>query len=271
MGRTEEFNDVFNLTMTYRRDSDVYNPWGTTALLYKELYRENLSQYLDDLVARKSKVAVWVVNNGYMKAAQRRLQMTEELIAAGLDIDRMGPLFGIDTPECVFWFCVPEYHELVKTYKFYMAFENQWHSRDYISEKVWSNSFRSETVPVVWGATKADYEAVLPPNSFIFADDYYSQELADYLNYLDKNDTAYREYFNWRTMDPKIVPDLDRETGVCQLCRILHGINIDNIFNPSYEERYSSIPLFEDSSKRAPRIVHSLKEWFYDTDNPECY
>ena len=94
--------------------------------------------------------------------------------------------------------------------------------------------------------------------------------------YLDHNDTAYREYFNWRTMDPELLPNQHRAIGLCQLCRMLHGINIDNIFNPMYEEKYSSIPLFaanddDDANKVAPRVMQSIKEEFYGTENPECY
>ena len=266
----DNFNDAFNLTMTFRQDSDVYRPYDTAPNLYNELLRDNMTQYLDDLVASKSQVAIWVVSNGYMAGAKRRLQLSEELIAAGLKIHRRGGLFpGAGA--------IPgrysdEFHSIVKTYKFYLSFENQWHCKGYLTEKLWNNAIRSEAVPVVWGAAKADYEATLPPGSYIFADDYTPQELADYMNYLDKNDTAYREYFNWRAINSESLPNQHRETGLCQLCRILHGINIDNIFNPLYKQKYSSIPLFaDDSTEVVPRIIHSLKDEFYGTDYPECY
>ena len=150
-----------------------------------------------------------------------------------------------------------------------MSFENQWHCKGYFTEKAWNNGIRAETVPVVWGARKEDYDAAMPPGSFIFAGDYTPEELVTYLNYLDQNDTAYREYFRWRTMDVTSMPDYGRATGFCQLCRILHGINIDNIFNPLYEEKYSSIPLFDYPTN--PRVIHSLKTKFHDSENKECH
>ena len=151
-----------------------------------------------------------------------------------------------------------------------MAFENQWHCKEYITEKVWNNGFRAETVPVVWGAKKKDYEAILPPESFIYAEDYTPEELVKYLQYLDKNVTAYSEYFNWRSMGAGCMPDHNREYSFCQLCRIMHGINIDNIFNPLYQEKYSSLPHFV-APNSTMRTVHSIKHFFYETENPECH
>ena len=115
-----------------------------------------------------------------------------------------------------------------------------------------------------------DYDAVLPPNSYIFADDFQTnRQLVDYLNYLDGNDTAYLEYFKWRGMEQSNMPDHQRETGLCQLCRVLHGINVDNVFNPKFNtSNYSSIPLF--GYPTSPRVVYSVKEEFFGTENLDC-
>ncbi len=54
-------------------------------------------------------------------------------------------------------------------------------------------------VPIVLGAHKEDYFNTLPPQSYINVDDFQSmEELASYLKYLDRNDTAYAAYFAWR-------------------------------------------------------------------------
>ncbi len=54
-------------------------------------------------------------------------------------------------------------------------------------------------VPIVLGAYKEDYYYTVPPNSYINVDDFQTiKELADYLNFLDKNDTAYASFFAWR-------------------------------------------------------------------------
>lgn len=262
----DNFDYAFNLTMTFRRESDLYLPYGSATKLYNELIKENITEYLDELVAHKSRLAIWIASNGYMRGARERRQLSDQLVSAGLDLDRRGGLFpGQPLPNGR----GPEFLKLIGQYKFYMSFENQWHCKGYLTEKVWNNGIRAETVPVVWGARKEDYEDALPPGSFIFASDYTPEKLTEYLQYLDKNDTAYREYFNWRTLDVDEMPDNHRETGVCQLCRILHGINIDNIWNPVYNEKYSSIPLFTDDV--VERTVPSLQAAFYGTDYPECH
>ena len=61
-------------------------------------------------------------------------------------------------------------------------------------------------VPIVLGAYKEDYEAALPPNSYINVDDFSSiKQLTDYLLYLDRNDTAYASYFAWKEVGHVVV------------------------------------------------------------------
>ena len=126
-------------------------------------------------------------------------------------------------------------------------------------------------VPIIWGAPKEDYEAVVPPHSCIFVDDFAGNmtALADYLHYLDKNATAYREYLQWRLLDVEDMFGGDvRVTGECQLCRIINGINIDSMY--STNRNVESIPPFGRPAE--PRIVTSLKEWqYYEEYAAECY
>ena len=43
-----------------------------------------------------------------------------------------------------------------------------------------------------------------PPNSYIHVEDFATgADLVSYLDYLDKNETAYLEYHQWRRMEPK--------------------------------------------------------------------
>ncbi len=54
-------------------------------------------------------------------------------------------------------------------------------------------------VPVVYGATLQNYRDMAPPHSFIHVDEFSNaKKLADYLRYLDSNDTAYASYHAWR-------------------------------------------------------------------------
>ena len=219
---------------------------------------KSFAQILDEIMGRKKHLAIWIVSNC---AAVGRRKFVDLLVNAGLNLHKRGK-------------CYPENgevesKEIIKEYKFYLAFENSLHCKDYITEKFFVNGFGMGAVPVVYGAIRKDYEAVAPPGSFIFAEDFKSPwELVAYLNYLDKNDTAYREYFKWRTEKVAATSQSDRMVGLCSLCRIIHGVNIDNIYNPNYEEMNKYIPDFGFPTK--PRVISSLADWFYGNETQEC-
>ena len=46
--------------------------------------------------------------------------------------------------------------DFISTYKFYLAFENTHKCKDYITEKLHKNSFKSGAVPIVYGARKVN-------------------------------------------------------------------------------------------------------------------
>ena len=217
---------------------------------------------IDSVVSQKTNLAIWIVSNcGSTNGARMRMVIIQKLINAGLKVDRRGRCFSNNGRV--------DNRNIIKKYKFYMSFENGYHCVDYLTEKLFYNGFQMEAVPVVWGAKKSDYLAVVPPYSCIFAEDYKSPaELVKYLNYLDQNDTAFKEYFMWRTKNVTDMPQYGRKTGHCQLCRIIHGINVDNIYNPNYDKLIAYVPMFGYSNKS--RIVPSVGKWFYDTENKKC-
>ena len=246
----------------FRRDSDVYTPYGRFESILRGLNREgsgNITQDIERLVSDKKHLAIWIVSNCKSSAgALKRKALADALYKAGLALDRRGK-------------CYSRYlknKNAIKEYKFYLSFENSEHCTDYITEKFFCNSYRMGAVPVVWGAKKSDYEAIAPPHSFIFAEDYTVPELVRYLNYLNKNTTAYMEYFKWRTKKIESMPQYGRTIGYCNLCRIIHGINVDNIFNPNYPSLQKYIPLFGHPNRS--RVVPSLNKWFYGNEYKEC-
>uniref|UniRef100_H2ZAJ6 Fucosyltransferase n=1 Tax=Ciona savignyi TaxID=51511 RepID=H2ZAJ6_CIOSA len=187
------FHRVFNWTMTYRVDSDVYLPYsidlsGSNIKVGK--YNYSLKKGFEVLAAKTS-LAAWVSSN--CAVAERSNTIRE--LQRYMNIDIFGkcgtkPLFAAK------W--KTKRHFLIFRYKFYFAFENS-RCKDYISEKFWRNGLGTGAIPVVIGPKRGDYELVAPPNSFIHVDDFQSLEaLASYLNKLDKDDQLYGEYLRWK-------------------------------------------------------------------------
>ena len=90
------------------------------------------------------------------------------------------------------------YKEFLKPYKFYLSFENT-NCMDYITEKFFTALRTKEVIPIaLGGASPDDYARSAPPHSYIHVDEYPSVEaLAQKLEYLSQNETAYKEYFWW--------------------------------------------------------------------------
>ncbi|XP_006135665.3 3-galactosyl-N-acetylglucosaminide 4-alpha-L-fucosyltransferase FUT3-like [Pelodiscus sinensis] len=172
-------DNLFNLTMSYRRDSVIFTPYG---------WLEVLSQPQNFSIPAKSKLVAWVVSN--WNPASHRVQYYEEL-KKYIHVD----IYGSNHMP------LPRDKQLstLSQYKFYLAFENSLHE-DYITEKLWYNALGSGAVPVVCGPPREHYERFLPPDAFIHISDFPSaQGLAQYLQELDKDSVRYQRYFQWRT------------------------------------------------------------------------
>lgn len=161
---------------------------------------------------------------------------------------------------------------MFSSYKFYLSFENS-ECDHYITEKYWNiyNAnllFRANTIPVVRGARLEHYERIAPDKnrSFIFADAFQSaKSLADYLIYLDRNSSAFSEYFNWKeelferfkhhvnNTDVNKISNRtyrDDTTVFCEMCSRLHNetylnanneiVKISEFFNPVRDCRFNS-------------------------------
>ena len=90
------------------------------------------------------------------------------------------------------------YKNTLNPYKFYLSFENS-NCKDYITEKFFTALRAEEAIPVaLGGASIDDYAKSAPPHSYIHIDEYPSVlALAQKLEYLSQNETAYKEYFWW--------------------------------------------------------------------------
>lgn len=192
------FNGYFNWTMTYRRDADIPIPYGKTL---------PGGDRLSFSTTNRSCFAGWVVSN--FKPRQRRAIIYQNL-KKHIPIEVYGK-----------WNHRPISDEMlvptISNCLFYLAFENS-KATDYISEKLWRNSFRSGAVPVVLGPSRATYEALAPPHSFVHVEDFMNtKDLAEYLKKLATDRKAYDVYLQWHETH-RVQMVTDWRDRLCQIC-----------------------------------------------------
>ncbi|XP_043936680.1 3-galactosyl-N-acetylglucosaminide 4-alpha-L-fucosyltransferase FUT3-like [Protopterus annectens] len=201
-GGLEKFDNTFNLTLSYRRDSDIFVPYG---------YLQFIAEEQNYTIPKKTKLIAWAISN--WNPASSRVKYYE-IIKNYISIDVYGRNHKTLSKE--------DFYSTVSQYKFYFAFENSVHT-DYITEKLYDNAFNTGAVPVVMGPSRQNYEQYVPANSFIHVDDFKTpEELANYLKHLDQNEEKYRSYFVWKR---HFKVRLDNFSGkcYCAVCREITG------------------------------------------------
>ncbi|CAJ0933433.1 unnamed protein product [Ranitomeya imitator] len=172
-------DDLINLTMSYRADSDIFSPYGWL----DPNKEEDTFQ-----IPPKTKLVAWAISN--WNPGSKRVRYYQEL-KKFLSVDVYGRQH-LPLPK-------NKHEQTLAQYKFYLAFENSIHE-DYITEKLWKNALSFGCVPVVLGPTRKNYERFIPKDSFIHVDDFSTaEELAKYILKLDGDEKAYQQYFSWRS------------------------------------------------------------------------
>lgn len=225
---TESMADFFNWTMTYRKDSDVYNPYGW----FRNLSNSELNLQLEsakqqneisstfNYSAGKTKKVAWFVSNCVSQSARNEYV---KLLKTFIDVDIYG--------QCGTFRCSRSNQTacremLERDYKFYLALENSL-CEDYVTEKFF-NQLQFNIVPIIFDL-HGNHKRLAPPHSFINAADFPSvQHLADYLKVLDLNDTLYNEYFWWKRHFTVQNSAGGSEHGMCHLCKLLHDSTMPN-------------------------------------------
>ena len=249
----EEFQNYFNWTMTYKRNSDFFRPYGWIApndwkwhYPSSTLPSLNFSQYPImsselknvSLINEKKKPVAWLVSN--CRTHSQREHYVETL-SKHIQVDVYGHCHNNSRcPEKADDKC-SEY--IQNNYMFYLSFENSV-CDEYVTEKFWSY-LQGKLVPIVLGG--ADYDKIAPPHSFINAMDYPDpKDLAKHLNYLISNQTAYNEYLWWKPYYTvfKDTPE-NFARAMCQMCEVLNDPN----------------------PKQTPSIYENIQNWWIGQGN----
>lgn len=187
--RSPRYMRQFDLTMTYRLDADV-------AVAYTSYYSDvaNLAQALRTPPRPKSgdNLASLFISSGLNRSG--RIEYATELMRY-LEIHSYGR--GLQNRE------IPRPDrgrpsklDLLAHYKFDLSFENSC-AEDYVTEKFF-DPLVVGTVPVYLGAPNVDRFAP-GDHCFINTSDFSNpKDLAEYLLYLDRDESAYAAYFAWK-------------------------------------------------------------------------
>lgn len=212
-----QLSGLFNWTMSYRRDADIYVPYGLTM--------PGGDGRGFKAASKRSCLVSWVVSRYWPHQARADVYQN---LKKYIPIEVYGR-----------WNKRPlSDRKLFRTIAnciFYLSFENS-EAKDYITEKLWRNAFQAGAVPVVLGPSRATYEALAPPGSFIHVDDFRrTADLAAYLNHVALDRQAYEKYFQWHHTH-SIKTYTDWRERLCQIC-----------------VKYPSLP--------ANRIYQDLESW----------
>ncbi|XP_071851601.1 4-galactosyl-N-acetylglucosaminide 3-alpha-L-fucosyltransferase 9-like isoform X1 [Apostichopus japonicus] len=200
---------AFDWTITYRSSSDFPIPYGVLKKS-KSTFGPN-----KNWAEGKTKLAAWFGSNCDRMSWPRTTFVKN--LSQFINIDMFGKCGNL---VCKDRTCLKK----ISDYKFYLALENHL-CVDYITEKMWRNAFQNDAIPVVYGATKSDYEKVAPKNSFIHVNDFLNMSsLASYLKVLDVNDTLYNSFFEWRNewdVETTYVPEVITADTLCSMVKKL--------------------------------------------------
>ncbi|EFX82223.1 hypothetical protein DAPPUDRAFT_302634 [Daphnia pulex] len=181
-------HDFFNLTATYRLDSDFF---GKMFYGFQFERLESIQPTSDDLtnyygvnITAKTKLAAWFVSNcqtsinreGYVRELGRHIPV--DVFGNCLENHKSCPRKKDANNQPLYYVRTECDEALERDYLFYLSFENSF-CPDYVTEKFY-RAVEMGTVPVVFGG--ANYSLFAPPHSFINARDFQTPKLlAEYL------------------------------------------------------------------------------------------
>lgn len=233
----ENLDKFFNLTITYRLDSDI--PWPFFAFIDRATHQQVApaiepvwrktrrpmpgsfeEKEITDLVKHKEYDAVFVAST--CNTQSRREDFVRHLRKHGVQVDTHGQCGQFQCPhtdeDCA--------ETIGQKYYFYLVLEKAL-CVDYLTEKV-VLAMESGAVPVILSG--ANLTRFLPPGSYIDALQFSVKSLADEMARLIADPSSYERFFWWRTqyrVERRDRPhrEIDESHPFCKLCSVLHKLD----------------------------------------------
>ena len=207
------FSNVFNWSMTFHRDSDIFYPYGR--IIPKKESETGSRKDYSKIFRQKRKGVIWFVSHCPTKS--KREQYVEEL-RKYIPVDIYGdcgnftcPKHGKESRKCL--------PKLMKKYMFRLAFENTYHPH-YVTEKLF-DWFEENIVLVVLGS--ANYSQIAPKGTYIDVSNFNTaQDLAEYLKELMNDENKYTEYLKRKANYTSETLQDSSQQAYCQLCAMLY-------------------------------------------------
>ncbi|KAL8600855.1 hypothetical protein ACOMHN_056513 [Nucella lapillus] len=243
--RGPPWKSAFNWTLDYRFDSDIISPFA-----YVVNRNKPLTKNYTDIVARKTKMAAWLVSHC---GTHGKREKYIALLQKHMQVDLYGGCSSKKCPRSQDDSCFKMVND---DYKFYFSMENAL-CKDYISEKFF-RYFEADTVVVARGSN--EYANFVPPGTFVNTADFNStQELAKYLLYLDSHPEEYVKILRAKDQYQPLYEDWPIRSGT------------GNVLYMEYH--YESVPLCELCRRlwdldKYRKTIPNIWEWF---DKANCY
>ncbi|XP_065578654.1 alpha-(1,3)-fucosyltransferase C-like [Artemia franciscana] len=206
----KSYDFFFNWTITYRTDSDII-------LFYGEIKKREIRIKNQFKNSTKNNWVAWMVSNCFTSSG--REDYVKEL-SKHIPIEIYGDCGSSSCPKSRMKQC---YEMIEKDYKFYLSFENSL-CKDYVTEKLF-NVLQYDIIPVVYGA--ADYDRILPANSYINAMNHSPEELANILKEIGNDPSKYKKYLMWKE---DYYVNFIMEPPFCKLCKKLHTDSENKVY-----------------------------------------
>ncbi|XP_038218723.1 alpha-(1,3)-fucosyltransferase C-like [Zerene cesonia] len=214
-------DDYFNLTWTYKLDSDIVSPFLEVRDLEGNVVApkqdvkwnvslHNINDSVKERLRNKRRAMMWIVDT--CDTSNSRLDLAKQMQSLFrknfLDFD----IYGCDMFECPDAVC----YRIIEKYYFYFVAEDS-NAVDYVTAEV-LKAYKNYAVPVVYGG--ADYKKFLPTGSYINLNSTSMDGIVALLEYIMKNPEVYYTYHRWRTN--YIFKKTKALTGICGLCAKLN-------------------------------------------------